>query len=106
MANIKSVLFVCWGNVCRSPAAELMLKREAKLKGLGGVRIESAGVGADADFHRPSFSMWWATFRRGLWLKPTPRMFRKVDCSRYDLIVAMDRDVQFSIGVSVREHHY
>lgn len=98
MPRIKSVLFVCWGNVCRSPAAELMLKRSLECTGTGYVRIESAGVGADADWFRPSFSMWWASLLRGLWLKSTPRLFRKQDCSKFDLIIAMDRDVQFSIS--------
>lgn len=98
MAKIASVLFVCWGNVCRSPAAELMLKRELQRQRLGNARIDSAGVAADADIFRPSFWMRWAALRRGMWLKPSPRMFRRSDCSKYDLIIAMDREVQFSIN--------
>ena len=95
--GFKSVLFVCWGNVCRSPAAALMLKRELRRKGVPAFQIDSAGVGADIDQHRPSLRMRWATLQRGLWLKPKPRLFRKADCSQYDVIVAMDRDTQFGI---------
>ncbi|MEM7456910.1 MAG: low molecular weight phosphotyrosine protein phosphatase [Planctomycetota bacterium] len=103
MSTYKSVLFVCWGNVCRSPSAELMLKNEIKRSGADNVRIESAGVGADHDTARPSFSMWIAALLRGLWLRPTPRLFRRQDFSKFDLIVAMDREVRDSIGMLARE---
>ena len=39
--KVKSVLFVCWGNVCRSPAAEIILKQEMKRLGINGSRIKS-----------------------------------------------------------------
>jgi len=103
MIKYKSILFVCWGNVCRSPVAELMLKRELKRAGMENLEIASAGVGADVDCRKPSFGMWWAALRRGLWLKPKPRLFRKSDCSKYDLIVAMDRDTEFGIRTISRQ---
>lgn len=46
MANI-SVLFVCLGNICRSPLAEAAFRREAEARGRH-FRIESAGTG---DWH-------------------------------------------------------
>ncbi len=39
----KNILIVCVGNVCRSPAAEALLKHKLKEKGLS---ISSAGIGA------------------------------------------------------------
>ena len=97
MAQFRSILFVCWGNVCRSPAAEMILKRELKRRGLDAMPIRSAGVAADTEKCRPSFGMRWAALRRGLWLAPMPRMFRRADCKKYDLVIAMDRQVEFSI---------
>ena len=97
MAEFQSVLFVCWGNVCRSPAAELMLKRELKNRGIGNVKVKLAGVAADCELNRPSFGMRWATLFRGLWLQPKPALFQKIHCSQFDLIIAMDREVQSSI---------
>jgi protein-tyrosine-phosphatase len=41
-----SVLFVCLGNTCRSPLAEVILKSELKLAGIKKVHVSSAGTGA------------------------------------------------------------
>jgi protein-tyrosine-phosphatase len=40
------VLFVCTGNICRSPLAEVLLRREAAARGLDGLEVSSAGTGA------------------------------------------------------------
>jgi len=40
------VLFVCTGNMCRSPLAEVLLQREAAARGLTDVEVSSAGTGA------------------------------------------------------------
>lgn len=39
----KSILFVCVGNVCRSPTAEVMMQRELRGR---GIQVASAGLGA------------------------------------------------------------
>ncbi len=43
---MKRVLLVCTGNICRSPLAEVMLRRELELRGADGVAVASAGTGA------------------------------------------------------------
>ena len=40
------ILFVCTGNICRSPMAEVLMRREIASRGLNGVTVSSAGTGA------------------------------------------------------------
>jgi len=43
---VKQILFVCTGNICRSPLAEALLRRALMERGVGEVGVESAGTGA------------------------------------------------------------
>jgi len=42
--GIKKILFVCTGNICRSPMAEYYLQKRLKDKNISGIEVESAGV--------------------------------------------------------------
>jgi protein-tyrosine phosphatase len=45
------IRFVCWGNICRSPMAEVIARAHAAKEGLDGVTFSSAGVSAEEAGH-------------------------------------------------------
>lgn len=91
-ATASSVLFVCMGNICRSPAAEgVMLSCLAARRLAGRVVVDSAGT---LDYHagEPADArMRRAAAGRGYELASTARRVRLEDLERFDLVVAMDR---------------
>lgn len=91
-ADTRNVLFVCWGNICRSPAAEGVLRHLIAEQGLEG-RIEADSAGT-IDYHAgdpADARMRAAAAARGYALESISRPFVAGDFERYDLIVAMDR---------------
>lgn len=88
------VLFVCMGNICRSPTAEGVLRQRVRAAGLEGrIDIDSAGTG---DWHvgkPPDGRACSAARRRGYELGTLrARQVRPDDFQRFDLILAMDHD--------------
>ena len=87
-----AVLFVCLGNICRSPLAEAAFRMEAERMGLA-VEVDSAGTG---DWHRgePPDRRAQATARRnGVDIGGyRARQVKVEDFVRYTHIVAMDAD--------------
>jgi protein-tyrosine phosphatase len=86
------VLFVCLGNICRSPTAEAVmagLVREAGLE--GEIRIESAGTGSWHVGEPPDPRSARAAAARGIEMTGAARQVRHTDFGDFDLLVAMDR---------------
>ncbi|MEI4469867.1 low molecular weight protein-tyrosine-phosphatase [Frigidibacter sp. MR17.24] len=87
-----AILFVCLGNICRSPAAEAAMRARAAAAGLR-LALDSAGTG---DWHAgepPHPPMIAAAARRGYDLAPLrARQVTRADFDRFDLILAMDGD--------------
>jgi len=50
---VKRILFVCYGNLCRSVLAEAVMKRLQRDRGLGHIAVASAGIGALPDYPAP-----------------------------------------------------
>lgn len=93
MTELRRVLFVCMGNICRSPAAEGVARHLAAEQGLDGlVKIESAGTIAYHAGEPPDPRMQAAASARGYELDGRARQVTPEDFERFDLLVAMDRD--------------
>src|SRR3954471_15158180 len=87
------VLFVCMGNICRSPTAEGVLRRLVRDEGLSDqVEIDSAGTGGWHVGSPPDERATEAARRRGIELAGAARQFEPEDFERFDLILAMDRE--------------
>lgn len=89
------VLFVCLGNICRSPTAEGVFRRIVEREGLGGrVEIDSAGTGAWHVGQPPDRRTQAAAKRRGVDLSAQrARQVARGDLAgneAFDLVVAMD----------------
>lgn len=86
------VLFVCLGNICRSPTAEAVMRDLTVEAGLAGeITIDSAGTGDWHIGHPPDPRAVEAGSRRGLAVGGTARQIAPSDFENFDLIVAMDR---------------
>lgn len=85
-----SVLFVCLGNICRSPLAEAALRAEAERLGLD-IEVDSAGTG---DWHvgrPPDPRAQAAASRNGVDIRRLrARQVTRGDFDRFDHIVALD----------------
>lgn len=85
------VLFVCLGNICRSPAAEEVFRQTVKAAGQQERwEIDSAGSGNWHQGQLPDPRMRQHASRRGLSLTHRARQVRTSDFYDFDLIVAMD----------------
>ncbi|MEF3192854.1 MAG: low molecular weight phosphotyrosine protein phosphatase [Halothiobacillaceae bacterium] len=89
-----SVLFVCMGNICRSPTAEGVFRRKVAEAGLSGrIRIDSAGTHAYHVGNPPDPRAIQAAQRRGYDLSGLrARKVEVSDFSRFDYVLAMDED--------------
>lgn len=85
------ILFVCLGNICRSPAAQGVMERLVKEKGVADrFEIDSAGLYGGHAGDLPDHRMRVHAQRRGLNLTHRSRQIKESDFDRFDIIVAMD----------------
>ena len=87
------LLFVCLGNICRSPTAEGVMRALVEREGLeGAIQLESAGTGAWHVGSPPDQRATETARARGIALGGTARQVRLEDFFDFDLLLAMDRE--------------
>lgn len=93
-AAVTGVLFVCAGNICRSPTAEGIFRKRIFEAGLAErVTVDSAGTHGYHVGEPPDPRTQAAAASRGYDLSSLrARKFERADFSSFDLILAMDED--------------
>lgn len=90
---MKKILFVCHGNICRSPMAEFIMKALVKARGLqDDYYIQSAAV-SDEEVGNPIYPPARRCLsQHGVWFDTakTARTVTRADYDRFDAIVCMD----------------
>ena len=86
-----AVLFVCLGNICRSPAAEAIFQNLIKDKGIGNKFIvDSAGTGSWHVGKKADSRMRFAAKQRNIYISSNARQIRTDDFSKFNYIAVMD----------------
>jgi protein-tyrosine phosphatase len=87
------LLFVCLGNICRSPSAEGIMNHLIKQHRLEDQMIcDSAGTSSYHIGSPPDRRMTAAALQQGIQLEGQARQFQRSDFEDFDLILAMDKE--------------
>lgn len=87
----QRILFVCLGNICRSPAAEAMFQMLVDREGLNdSIVVDSAGTYGGHAGERSDIRMRRAAAARGIEMTHRARQVKEVDFENFDRIIAMD----------------
>lgn len=86
--DMKKVLFVCLGNICRSPLGEAIFNNKASELGM---EADSAGTAAYHVGEKPDHRSIAVAKRHGIPIDSRARKFVVEDFDRFDYILAMDR---------------
>ena len=96
---MKKLMFVCMGNVCRSPLAHILMNNYLEKTGLKErVAAESSGVNVYSEGQRACENIRSVSARKGIPFDHYSRRFRPSDLEVYDLILAMDEETMFRMN--------
>ena len=104
LCNMKRILFVCHGNICRSPMAEFMFKRMVRMAGQEDEFEIASAATHDDELGNPVYPMARQELaKHGIGCPGhVARLIAKDDYSHYDLIIGMDEanlnDMQLLFG--------
>ena len=91
--KMKKILFICLGNICRSPAADGIMKHLVTERGLEDeFLIDSAGIGSWHVGQLPDYRMRQCGQRHGYNFDHRARQFSSKDFDRFDFIAVMDQE--------------
>jgi len=101
--NKISLLFICLGNICRSPAAEGIMKKIVDEKGMDDrFRIDSAGIGSWHVGQLPDQRMRRHGAQHGYTFDSHARQFKEEDFDRFDYIAVMDHENYLDVTEKAR----
>ena len=105
LKSVKSILFVCMGNICRSPSAEAVFRHKAKAFSL---TIDSAGTVGSHAREKPDHRAQKAGIARGYSFdKIKARKVTEDDFEKFDIILAMDdKNVQDLLKIAPSHLQY
>jgi protein-tyrosine phosphatase len=93
MTDKKRILFVCHGNICRSPLAEGVFRRLVQDAGVGEqFEIDSAGTSGYHEGEAPDPRTCAEATKRGVVLEHSARSVQPRDFDRFDYMLVMDGD--------------
>ncbi|MBN1301203.1 MAG: low molecular weight phosphotyrosine protein phosphatase [Melioribacteraceae bacterium] len=88
-----NVLFVCMGNICRSPSGEAVMNGLIEKAGLQDkIKCDSAGTLAYHEGEQADPRMRRHALRRGYNLTSIARKIRNIDLDKFDYIITMDKE--------------
>ena len=104
---VKKILFVCLGNICRSPAAEGIFKKKIKERDLENLFVvDSAGTGGWHVGNLSDRRMREAALSRGIELTSRSRKIDDNDLYEFDHILVMDKDNLNAVKSLIKDNTY
>lgn len=94
-----SVVFVCLGNICRSPLAEGVFRHLVQERGLADrFEVDSAGTSSYHEGDPPDERSAAVARRRGIELNGASRPLSPADLQRFDYVIVMDEENQKAVA--------
>ena len=102
---MKKIMFVCLGNICRSPVAEAVFTHLIQERGLSNkYTADSSGTSAFHAGADPDPRMGMTAEKNGVPMDHSAQQFKKEHYEKFDLIMAMDRSNYKDI-LAVTQNH-
>ncbi len=92
LITMTKLLFVCLGNICRSPSAENIMNHLLRQRQVRGITCDSAGTASYHVGSPPDRRMAAAAAEQGITLVGRARQLQPEDLAEFDWILAMDND--------------